>query len=147
MLFKEIANAIELIRCPARSSVSVSRGKDRILTPGQTAFISDLVPYDQSSTHERKPAMSSPANAHITSVLKEKRSFSPPPDFAAAAHFKNIADYERLWQRAKDDPNGFWAEQAESLQWFRRWDKVMVWNEPHAQWFVGGQINASVNCL
>ena len=58
-----------------------------------------------------------------------------------------MADYEQLWQRAKDDPEGFWAEQAESLQWIRRWDKVLVWNEPHAQWFVGGQLNASVNCL
>ena len=50
-------------------------------------------------------------------------------------------------QRAKDDPEGFWAEQAESLAWFKRWDKVLDWNEPHAQWFVGGKLNASYNCL
>jgi acetyl-CoA synthetase len=91
--------------------------------------------------------MSTAATSHITSVLKEKRSFPPSPDFAAAAHIKNIAEYERLWQRGKDDPQGFWAEQAESLQWMRRWDKVLQWNEPHAQWFVGGRLNASANCL
>jgi acetyl-CoA synthetase len=91
--------------------------------------------------------MSSPANANITSVLKESRSFPPPPAFAAAAHIKSVAEYERLWQRGKDDPEGFWAEQAESLRWERRWDKVLDWQEPHAQWFVGGQLNVSANCL
>ncbi|HXG09143.1 MAG TPA: acetate--CoA ligase [Gemmataceae bacterium] len=91
--------------------------------------------------------MSSPAAANITSVLKETRKFPPPPEFAARAHIKSLAEYERLWQRAKDDLEGFWAEQAESLDWFRRWDKVLLWNEPHAQWFVGGKINASYNCL
>lgn len=91
--------------------------------------------------------MSSPSHESITSVLKESRVFPPPPAFAAAAHVKNQAEYERLWQRAKDDPNAFWAEQAESLAWMRRWDKVLTWNEPHAQWFTGGQLNASANCI
>jgi acetyl-CoA synthetase len=91
--------------------------------------------------------MSSAAHTNITSVLKETRTFPPSPAFAAAAHVKSVAEYERLWQRAKDDPEGFWAEQAESLHWERRWDKVLLWNEPHAQWFAGGQLNASVNCL
>ncbi len=91
--------------------------------------------------------MSSPANPTITSVLKETRSFPPPPDFAAQARVKSMAEYETLWKRSKDDPEGFWAEQAESLAWMKRWDKVLVWNEPHAQWFVGGQLNVSANCL
>ncbi len=47
----------------------------------------------------------------------------------------------------KGDPEGFWAEQAETLHWFKPWDKVLDWNEPHAKWFVGGKINASYNCL
>jgi acetyl-CoA synthetase len=91
--------------------------------------------------------MSSPAASNITSVLKESRRFPPPPDFAAHAHIKSLADYEKLWQRARDNPEAFWAEQAERLHWFKRWDKVLVWNEPHAQWFAGGKINASYNCL
>lgn len=91
--------------------------------------------------------MSSPQATNITSVLKETRVFPPPPAFAAQAHVKSVADYERLWQRAKDDPEGFWAEQAAALHWFRRWDTVLTWNEPHAQWFVGGKINACYNCV
>jgi acetyl-CoA synthetase len=91
--------------------------------------------------------MSSGPAANITSVLREKRVFPPPPDFGARAHIKSLADYERLWQQARDDPRGFWAEQAESLHWVRRWDEVLIWNEPHAQWFAGGKLNASYNCL
>src|SRR5437764_10373297 len=91
--------------------------------------------------------MSSPAATNITSILKESRQFAPPAEFSAQAQVKTLAEYEKLWQRAKDDPEGFWSEQAESLHWFKRWDKVLIWNEPHAQWFVGGQLNVSYNCL
>jgi acetyl-CoA synthetase len=91
--------------------------------------------------------MSSPAAANITSVLKESRQFPPPPGLSSQAHIKSLAEYEKLWQRAKDDPEGFWGEQAEALQWSRRWDKVLVWNEPHAQWFVGGKLNVCANCV
>jgi acetyl-CoA synthetase len=91
--------------------------------------------------------MSNAAASNITSVLKETRLFPPPADFSAGAHIKSPAEYERLWQRAKDDPEGFWGDQADSLHWFQRWNKVLVWNEPHAQWFAGGKLNASFNCL
>jgi len=88
--------------------------------------------------------MSSP----IESVLKESRLFPPPADFAAKAHIKSMAEYERLWQRGKDDPEGFWAEQAaRKLHWFKKWDRVLDWKPPHAKWFVGGTTNASFNCL
>lgn len=87
------------------------------------------------------------SDKNITSVLKETRKFPPPPQFAAQANVKSLADYEKLWQKAKDDPEGFWAGQAESLHWFKKWDKVLVWNEPFAQWFVGGKINACYNCV
>src|SRR5579871_1695595 len=83
----------------------------------------------------------------ITSVLKESRSFPPPAEFAAKAHVKSLAEYEALWKKAKDDPEKFWAEQAQALTWFRKWDKVLQWNEPFAKWFVGGKINATFNCL
>jgi acetyl-CoA synthetase len=91
--------------------------------------------------------MTSPAASNITSVLKETRQFPPLAGFSSRAHVKSLADYEALWQRAKDNPEGFWGEQAAALHWFRPWDKVLVWNEPHAQWFVGGKINACYNCL
>src|SRR5262249_45705726 len=79
--------------------------------------------------------------------LKETRSFPPSKAFSAAAHVKSLPDYQNLWDRAAADPEGFWAAQAESLTWLKRWDKVLVWNEPHARWFDGGNINVSTNCL
>jgi len=91
--------------------------------------------------------MSSPATANITSVLKETRQFPPSKEFAAQAHVKSMAEYEKLYQRAAADPEGFWAEQAEALSWFKKWDKVLAWKEPHAQWFVGGKLNAAYNCI
>ena len=41
----------------------------------------------------------------------------------------------------------FWTEQAKNLVWNRQWDKTLEWNPPFAKWFVGGLINASINCL
>jgi acetyl-CoA synthetase len=91
--------------------------------------------------------MSTPSASHITSVLKETRSFAPPAEFSAGAHVKSMAEYEALYQRAKADPEGFWAEQAKSLTWAKPSDRVLEWTEPHAKWFVGGQLNVSANCL
>jgi acetyl-CoA synthetase len=83
----------------------------------------------------------------ITSVLHETRVFPPPDELARKAHISGIEQYEAMWNRAKDDPEGFWAEQAQALHWDRPWDKVREWNPPFAKWFVGGQLNASYNCV
>src|SRR6478672_9575533 len=91
--------------------------------------------------------MTSPAPSTITSVLKENRSFPPPAEFSAKAHIKSLAEQEKLVKQAHDDPEGFWAKQAERLTWFKKWDRVLEWNEPFAKWFVGGQLNVSYNCL
>ena len=79
----------------------------------------------------------------IESVLNEHRLFPPPPEFAANAHIKSFEEYERLYAEAAADVPAFWAKQAESLDWFRKWDTVLEWNEPFAKWFVGGKINIS----
>ncbi len=89
-------------------------------------------------------------------MLKESRSFSPRPDFAARAHVDSLARYEELYQRSLRDPDGFWAELADAhLDWFRRWDRVCEQRfdiigeqaERYTRWFIGGQLNASHNCL
>src|SRR5262249_29979577 len=90
--------------------------------------------------------MSSPST-NITSVLKETRSFPPSAEFSRQAHVPSMEAYEKLYESAKADPEAFWAQQAESLHWFRKWDKVLEWNEPFAKWFVGGKINACYNCV
>ena len=83
----------------------------------------------------------------IESVLNEDRVFPPPADFAANAHIKSFEEYERIYSEAAADVPAFWAKQAESLDWFKKWDTVLEWNEPHAKWFVGGKINIAHNCL
>ncbi|WP_439620250.1 acetate--CoA ligase [Gemmata sp.] len=84
---------------------------------------------------------------NITSVLKETRVFPPSAAFVAAAHV-DAKERDRLAAWAEADPDAFWAEQAGSLHWFKKWSQVLDWgNAPHAKWFVGGQINASYNCL
>jgi len=83
----------------------------------------------------------------ITSVLHETRVFPPPRQFASKAHIGSLDQYEAMWNRAKDDPAGFWAEQAQALVWDKPWDKVLKWELPFAQWFVGGRLNASYNCV
>jgi acetyl-CoA synthetase len=80
---------------------------------------------------------------HISALLSEQRVFEPPPAFTANAVVNDPAIYER----AAADPEGFWAEQAERLTWFKRWDTVLEWTPPFAKWFVGGTLNASYNCL
>ncbi|MEO6051503.1 MAG: acetate--CoA ligase [Pyrinomonadaceae bacterium] len=83
----------------------------------------------------------------IESTLNEHRLFPPSPEFAAKAHIKSFEEYERLYAEAKADPEAFWAKQAESLDWFKKWDTILEWSEPFAKWFVGGEINISYNCL
>jgi acetyl-CoA synthetase len=83
------------------------------------------------------------APATIDALLQETRRFPPSPAFVAAA---NISD-PSVYQRAHDDPEGFWAEAAERLEWVTKWDRVLEWNPPWVKWFVGGQLNASYNCV
>ena len=88
------------------------------------------------------------ATTNIESVLHEERVFQPPPEFSAQAHIKSLEELEALRREASDAPEAFWARMAESeLHWFRKWDTVLKWEAPHAEWFVGGRINASYNCL
>ena len=55
--------------------------------------------------------------------------------------------YLEVHDRSLRDPEGFWAEEARKLEWFRIWDKVLEWDVPFSKWFVGGQINACYNCV
>jgi acetyl-CoA synthetase len=83
----------------------------------------------------------------IESILNEERVFPPPAEFSDKAHVKSFAEYEQIYAEAAADPEAFWARQAGELDWFKKWDTVLEWNEPFAKWFVGGKINISHNCL
>ena len=87
------------------------------------------------------------SDTDIDSVLHESRVFSPSREFSKQAHIKTIEEYEQIYRRAEADPEKFWAEIAEQLHWFKKWERVLEWDVPWAKWFVGGQINLSYNCL
>jgi acetyl-CoA synthetase len=59
-----------------------------------------------------------------------------------------MEELERLRAEAHAAPEAFWARMAEAeLHWFKKWDTVLEWEEPHARWFTGGKLNISYNCL
>lgn len=79
----------------------------------------------------------------LANLSTEDRRFEPPADLAADANVTAEA-----YDRASSDREAFWAEAAERLDWGRKWDQVLDWSDaPFAKWFVGGTINASVNCV
>jgi acetyl-CoA synthetase len=81
---------------------------------------------------------------HELERLLEIERFDPPSSFTDHALLSDPAVYER----AARDPEGWWAEQAQSLDWAEPWTQVLDWsNPPFAKWFVGGKLNASYNCL
>ena len=85
---------------------------------------------------------------NIESLQAEGRVFQPPTPFAEKAHIKSMEELEALRAEASTDSQKFWARFAESeLHWFKKWDTVLQWEPPHAEWFAGGKINISYNCL
>jgi len=83
------------------------------------------------------------ATDRIETLLDEQRRFPPPDHFKAQAHVRDTTPYER----GRRDPEGYWADWAKQLEWIRPWTQVLEWKPPHAKWFLGGKLNASVNCL
>jgi acetyl-CoA synthetase len=85
------------------------------------------------------------------SVLQvEDRTFPPAKAFSEKAHIKSMKEYEKIYKRSVEDPEGFWGEMAEKhLTWYKKWDKVLDYNfaKPEINWFKGGKINVSYNCL
>jgi acetyl-CoA synthetase len=81
--------------------------------------------------------------AEIDALLQEHRTFPPSDEWRARANASDPTIYEH----AARDPEGFWSSFAHQLEWMRPWDEVLRWTSPDAQWFVGGKLNASVNCV
>jgi acetyl-CoA synthetase len=84
---------------------------------------------------------------NMESLLREDRVFPPPAEFAAKAWIKSEAEYEAMYRRSVDDPEAFWAEAAGELEWFAPWTKVLEGGMGSANWFVGGKLNLSHNCV
>ena len=97
----------------------------------------------QPPTNRQHPPSTSHQPGEISDLLHEDRVFSPSDAFRAQANVPDAGVYER----AEKDPEGFWARFASELEWFTPWSTVLEWNPPHAKWFSGGTLNASVNCV
>ena len=82
-------------------------------------------------------------NETLSNLMHEERRFEPPAEIAENANLT-----EEAYDRAASDREAFWAEQAERLDWDKKWDRVLDWdNPPFAKWFVGGTLNAAYNCV
>ena len=85
----------------------------------------------------------------ITSMMKEGRVFNPPQEISNQAYIKSLDEYKQIYERSIADPEGFWGEMAEQLDWYKKWDRVLVEDFANAkhEWFVGGKLNVCYNCL
>lgn len=81
--------------------------------------------------------------------MSKDKTYDVPENIAESAHI-NAKRYREMYERSINDSDAFWGEQAEEfLSWTSKWDKVQDWdyNEANINWFVGGKLNVSYNCL
>src|SRR5210317_1226252 len=82
--------------------------------------------------------------------MSESKTYPVPVEFAKQANI-NAEQYADMYRRSVEDPEGFWAEQAENyISWFKPWSSVSEWSfgeDVHIKWFEGGELNVSYNCL
>jgi acetyl-CoA synthetase len=77
-------------------------------------------------------------------TLLDVEAFDPSDEFSEQALLNDPAIYEQ----AREDPQAWWVAQAEQLDWFQKWTRVLDDDDPpFYKWFTGGTINASYNCL
>src|ERR1700686_3358265 len=79
----------------------------------------------------------------IDVLLEEIRRFEPPDDFRRMAGVRD----SKIYDEAATDPEGYWAKEAATLEWFTPWNRVLEWTPPHVKWFTGGTLNVAVNCV
>ena len=81
--------------------------------------------------------------------MSEVKKFNPAAEFTANAHINSMEQYQEMYDRSVNDQDAFWAEQAERLTWFKKWDTVANYDLAKAdiKWYEGGKLNVSYNCL
>ena len=86
---------------------------------------------------------------NVSILEEEDRVYEPSKGIKEKAYIKTMGEYQSLYERSVKDPDGFWGEMAEQLDWDKKWDKVSEWDfsKPEIKWFTGGKLNASYNCL
>jgi len=81
--------------------------------------------------------------------MTEQRKFAVPEALQAGAHISSMEQYEEMYKRSLEDPEGFWGEEAETLDWYKKWDNVHSFDKDKLEikWFEGGKLNVSYNAL
>ncbi len=86
-------------------------------------------------------------------VTEKDGLYYPPKTFSEKAHIKSLDQYNEMYKRSIEDPDGFWAEVAEQFHWQKKWDKVREFNFCRSKgtisikWFQGAETNLCYNCL
>ena len=77
------------------------------------------------------------------------QKYEPNSKTRKNAHIGSIEDYKKLYEHSINNPEDFWAEQAERITWFKKWDKIWEWdfNKANITWFEGAKLNACYNCV
>ena len=83
----------------------------------------------------------------MQSLSHETRQFPPTGAIQAEAHIRSYEQYEEMHAASLADPEQFWGQTASELHWFKKWDRVLDWKLPDAQWFVNGKTNLCYNCV
>ncbi len=86
----------------------------------------------------------------IESLSQEYRVVPPPAWVTERAHIKTMEEYDAMYQRSVEDPEGFWGDMAtEMMHWEKPWDKVLEYDftKPSIKWFAGGKTNVTYNCI
>ena len=83
--------------------------------------------------------------------MSEVKVYDVPENIKSTTHISE-QQYQDMYQRSTQDPDGFWAEQAEKfVSWYKKWNKVSDWSfdvtNVHVKWFTGGKLNVSYNCI
>ena len=89
-------------------------------------------------------------DTNIQSMMQELRVIQPPDWVREKAYIKSMDEYDAIYKRSVEDPEGFWAEKAEEfLYWDKKWDTVLEYefDTPRIKWFTGGKTNVAYNCV
>lgn len=87
------------------------------------------------------------------SVVEKDGKYHAPETLSSNAHVGNLETYQEMYQKSIDDPEGFWAEIAETFHWYQKWDTVRSYNYNLSagpisiKWFDGATTNIAYNCL
>src|SRR5690606_1955456 len=87
--------------------------------------------------------MSSTIEVHSENV----RRVAPSAEFSAQARVQSLEQYQALHKESLDEPDKFWTRESAELHFRKPWNELVKWEPPHAQWFVGAELNVSESCL